>query len=321
MIEDRRRAQFLADVRAGLSSQPRELPCKYLYDARGSELFEAICLTEDYYVTRADLALHETHIGEISSCVGPDAHIIEFGSGAGIKTRKLLAGLDRPRAYTPIEISTAALAASARELEAAFPEIDVRPLQADYTQDIDAEKLKLDPPARRRVVYFPGSTISNFNHDEAVTFLQRMARIAGPNGAILIGVDLLKPESRLLEAYDDSDGITAAFNLNLLKRIKNELGARLALDDFAHQARFNREFNRIEMHLVARRDTCIEIDGQRFDFAVGDGIHTESSHKYSVRDFRELAARAGLASMKVWKDPDGLFSMHWLEKAPEVSGA
>jgi L-histidine Nalpha-methyltransferase len=154
--------RFLEDVIKGLSQDSPELPCKYLYDARGSELFEAICQTEDYYVTRADLALHEAHIGEISNRVGPGAHIIEFGSGAGIKTRKLLAGLESPRAYTPIEISAAALATSARELELAFPEIEIRPLKADYTRPIDGEQLKLDPPAHRRVIYFPGSTISNF---------------------------------------------------------------------------------------------------------------------------------------------------------------
>lgn len=308
--------RFLQDVIMGLSQPSPELPCKYLYDARGSELFEAICQTEDYYVTRADLALHEAHIGEISDRIGPDAHIIEFGSGAGVKTRKLLAGLERPRAYTPIEISAAALAASARELKLAFPEIEIRPLKADYTQPIDGEKLRLDPPSTRRVVYFPGSTISNFEHDQACDFLRRMANIAGDSGAILIGVDLLKPESRLLKAYDDSDGITAAFNLNLLERMQTELAAEIDLKAFAHQARFNTEFNRIEMHLVACRPTEIRVGGQVFSFAPGQSIHTENSHKYSVRDFRQLAARAGLSSLQVWKDPDGLFSMHWLEKAP-----
>ena len=162
--------QFEQDVINGLSRIPRELPCKYLYDTRGSDLFERICETDDYYVTRADLALHEAHLAEISDMIGPQAHVIELGSGAGVKTRKLLAGLENPRAYTPIEISAAALSASARELESAFPEIEIRPLRADYTQPIRSEDLILDPPARRRVVYFPGSTISNFDHDAAATF-------------------------------------------------------------------------------------------------------------------------------------------------------
>jgi L-histidine N-alpha-methyltransferase len=305
---------FFNDVVAGLSATPRNLPCKYLYDARGSELFEAICQTEDYYVTRADLAVHEAHIGEISTLAGPGVHVVEMGSGAGVKTRKLLAGLDQPRAYTPIEISAAALAASARELRSAFPDIEIRPLRADYTQPISAELLTLDPPAQRRLVYFPGSTISNFEHAEAAVFLQRMANIAGDTGAILIGVDLFKSEQRLLAAYDDRDGITAAFNLNLLHRINRELDATVDVDAFSHEARFNPDQKRIEMYLVARRYTQFRIGSHTFAFEAGDSIHTENSHKYSVADFRRLAERAGLHSVKVWKDPDKLFSMHLLEK-------
>jgi len=314
-IGQKARAAFLSDVLAGLSATPRTLPCKYFYDARGSAIFEAICTCPEYYLTRADLALHEQHVGEISDRIGPGAHIIEFGSGAGIKTRKLLASLERPRAYTPIEISTAVLKVSARRLAADFPDIEIRPLQADYTRDIDADQLELDPPSRRRVVYFPGSTIGNFDHAEAIIFLARMARIARSTGAVLIGVDLMKPESVLLAAYDDAAGITADFNRNLLVRMQNELEADLDLVAFEHEARFNRDENRIEMHLVAKVTTSIEVGGQRFDFTAGDSIHTENSHKYSVDDFRALAARAGLVSSHVWKDPDGLFSMHWLEQA------
>ncbi|MFU8830706.1 MAG: L-histidine N(alpha)-methyltransferase [Wenzhouxiangella sp.] len=315
MNENKTARAFFEDVVAGLSATPRSLPCKYLYDARGSELFEAICETEDYYVTRADLALHEAHIGEISILAGPGVHVIELGSGAGVKTRKLLAGLDQPRAYTPVEISAAALAASARDLQAAFPDVEIRPVRADYTQPINSELLTLDPPAQRRLVYFPGSTISNFEHGEAETFLRRMGNIAGGTGAILIGVDLLKSQQRLLAAYDDREGITAEFNLNLLHRIKRELDATVEEDAFAHEARFNGEQKRIEMHLVARRPTRIQVGAHEFDFEAGDSIHTENSHKYSVAHFRNLAEKAGLASVKVWKDPDKLFSMHWLEQA------
>lgn len=314
-IGEKARAAFQADVLAGLSATPRTLPCKHFYDARGSKLFEAICECPEYYLTRADLALHEQHVGEISERVGPEAHVIEFGAGAGVKTRKLLAGLERPRAYTPIEISAAALRYSARRLTTDFPDIEIRPLQADYTKDIDADRLQLNPPSRRRVVYFPGSTIGNFNQAEAITFLGRMGRIARANGAMLIGVDLMKPESVLLAAYDDAAGITAEFNLNLLVRMQNELGAELELEAFSHEARFNRKESRIEMHLVATRRTVIALGEKRFEFARGDSIHTESSHKYSVDDFRALADRAGLVSRQVWKDPEGLFSMHWLEQA------
>jgi dimethylhistidine N-methyltransferase len=307
------RDDFLNDVLDGLNGRPRTLPCKYFYDQRGSELFEAICECPEYYVTRADLALHEAHLDEISAMIGPDAHIIEFGSGAGIKTHKLLASLNSPRAYTPIEISESALAASARELEEEFPDIEIRPLQADYTQDIDADRLNLEPASRRRVIYFPGSTIGNFDHAEALAFLRRMGRMARSHGAILIGVDLLKPAERLIAAYDDAQGTTAAFNLNLLQRMQRELGAEIEIDAFAHESRFNQEESRIEMHLVARRPTCLRVGGQEFEFKAGESIHTESSHKYSVADFQELARRAGLIPVEVWTDPDALFSMHWIE--------
>ncbi|MEE4296376.1 MAG: L-histidine N(alpha)-methyltransferase [Wenzhouxiangella sp.] len=307
------RDEFLEDVLAGLNACPRTLPCKYFYDQRGSELFEALCECPEYYVTRADLALHEAHLEEISAMIGPDAHVIEFGSGAGIKTHKLLAALDSPRAYTPIEISESALAASAKELEQEFPEIEIRPLQADYTQDIDADRLNLDPPSRRRVIYFPGSTIGNFDHAEALAFLERMGRMARSHGAILIGVDLIKPVEQLIAAYDDAQGKTAAFNINLLQRMQRELGADIEIGAFAHEARFNHAESRIEMHLVALRPTRMQVGGMGFDFNEGDSIHTENSHKYSVSDFQQLARRAGLIPIEVWTDPDALFSMHWIE--------
>jgi L-histidine N-alpha-methyltransferase len=171
------------------------------------------------------------------------------------------------------------------------------------------------------VVYFPGSTISNFEHEDAVAFLARMARIAGPEGAVLIGVDLLKPVETLLRAYDDANGVTAAFNLNLLKRMQTELEAEIDIEAFGHEARFNAVEHRIEMHLVALRDTRIGLAGQTFEFRAGESIHTENSHKYSVKDFRRLARRAGLESAQVWKDPDGLFSMHWLEPVEDPASA
>lgn len=307
------REQFRADALAGLAARPRAIPCKYLYDERGSALFEGICETGDYYVTRADLALHEAHLDEIEAAIGPDAHIIEFGSGAGIKIRKILGASDHLRAYTPIEISGEALAQSVAALEEQFPGMEIRPLQADYTQDIPAEKFRLDPPARRRVIYFPGSTISNFTHDEAHAFITRMARIAGPGGGALIGVDLIKAPERLERAYDDAEGVTAAFNRNLLARLENDLGAALEADAFEHRAVYDAERERIEMHLVAARDTAIELDGRRFDFAAGDSIHTENSHKYSIEGFRALVEGTGFRPVDVWTDPDGLFSMHYLE--------
>ena len=309
---DNEKQDFRADVIAGLSASPRSLPCKYLYDERGSELFEGICETDDYYVTRADLALHQAHLAEIADCIGPNAHIIEFGSGAGIKIRIILEAT-HPRAYTPIEISGEALAQSVAELSEQFPALDIRPLKADYTRPVPDEHLQLDPPARHRVVYFPGSTISNFTHAEAQDFISRMARIAGQGGGVLIGVDLVKPAERLERAYDDNEGVTAAFNLNLLRRLENDLGANIDRAAFRHRAVYNDELQRIEMHLVTERPTVIELAGHRFEFDAGDFIHTESSHKYTVDGFIELVRGTGLHPVATWTDPEGLVSMHYLE--------
>lgn len=305
-------ASFLNDALAGLAAESPSLPCKYLYDERGSALFEAICRTEDYYVTRADLALHHAHAAEIAERIGPEAHFIELGSGAGIKTRILLEAADRPRAYTAIEISKDALDRANAELQQRFPALEIHGVVADYTRDIDAGLFRLDPPARRRAVYFPGSTIGNFTRDEARAFLARLARMAGPEGRVLIGVDLVKPVERLLRAYDDADGVTARFNLNLLDRLKNELGAKLERDAFAHEARWNAQEQRIEMHLRAVRDTAIELAGRRFELPSGRTIHTENSHKYSPDSFRVLLEGTGLRIERSWSDPEHLVSMYEL---------
>jgi len=304
------RKQFLHDALAGLSADPPELPCKYLYDERGSGLFEAICATEEYYVTRADLALHQTHADEIVQTIGPGAHFIELGSGAGIKIRILLEAATNPRAYTAIEISRDALTRANAKLQQQFPQLEIHGVVADYTQPIDSALFRLDPPARRRVVYFPGSTISNFTHQQAREFLSRMGRMAGLDGRVLIGVDLVKPVERLVRAYDDAAGVTAAFNLNLLQRLRSDLDACLKIEDFAHQARYNEREQRIEMHLVAQTDTVIELAGRSFRFRQGESIHSENSHKYSIESFTELLEGTGLSIERTWTDPDGLFSMH-----------
>ena len=312
MTEQDNSVQLRSDVLEGLGRQPRSTPSKYLYDARGSELFEQITRLKEYYVTRADLALHRAHISDISARIGADAHVIELGSGAGVKTRLLLEALEHPRAYTPIDISAAALSAATSELERAFPHIPMHPLAADYTQTIAPATLALEPAAKRRIIYFPGSTIGNFEREPAVDFLARLRDMAGPRGAVLIGVDLIKPIEVLLAAYDDAEGMTAEFNRNLLERLQRELGARLEKSAFAHQARWSDEHKRIEMHLTAQRPTRIAIGQHSFEFASGESIHTESSHKYSLASFRQLAAAAGLRSEQAWLDPDELFSMHWL---------
>lgn len=306
---------FKQDVVAGLSESPRWLPCKYLYDAKGSELFEQICDTDDYYVTRADLEIHQNQIAEVAELIGTNAHIIEFGSGSGIKTELLLDSLKSPRAYTPIEISKTALDASVAQLEKRFEDLEVQPLQADYTEDIDPSHLSLEPTARRRVIYFPGSTIGNFTHDQAQAFLVRMRRMAGDNGLIFIGVDLIKPVNQLLRAYDDSAGVTARFNTNVLQRMRDELGAQIDMTAFAHESRFNRDLQRVEMHLVAQTPTTITIDEDTFAFGRGESIHTESSHKYSIGGFQDLAKATGLTPVRHWLDSQTQFSMHCLEPA------
>jgi len=307
------RAGFAADLKHALQAEQPAIPCKYLYDDRGSALFEAICETEDYYVTRADLALHDAHLDRIAAAIGPEAHIIELGSGAGIKIRSILQTVERPRAYTAIEISAEALEQSVEALREQFPQLEIHGLQADYTRDIPDPAFRLDPPARRRAVYFPGSTISNFTPEEARPFLKRMRNMAGPGGAVLIGVDLVKPRERLEQAYDDRDGVTAAFNLNLLDRMAADLGASLKRDDWRHRALFNNGEQRVEMYLEARRATAIEFEGLRREFQAGERIHTENSHKYSIESFGSLLEGTGLTLVETWTDPDELFSMHHLE--------
>lgn len=316
--------QFMDDVVSGLSQGQKALPCKYLYDEDGSRLFEAICETDDYYVTRADLALLDEYLPDMAKLIGPEAHIIEFGSGAGVKTHHLLTALDHPRAYTPIEISASALEASAAELRKAFPNIEIRPLQGDYTQQIPSEALTLSPRDSKRLVFFPGSTISNFTHEEAAGFLKRIrniirARDGRESGGLLIGVDLIKSEDILVAAYDDSQGVTRDFNLNLLERINRELGADFQIDQFEHEARFNPDHGRIEMHLVSQCDQKVKINGHQFQFKDGESIHTESSHKYSVDSFKQLAASTGLKVVKTWFDKRKLFSTHYLECDPNYS--
>jgi len=310
--------QFERDVLAGLSADQPNIPCKYLYDERGSELFEAICDTSDYYVTRADLALHESHLDDIVAAIGPRAHIIELGSGAGVKIRSILEAADHPRAYTAIEISREALHQAAEALHQQFPDLEIHSLAADYTQPIDDDAFVLAPPARRRVVYFPGSTISNFTHDEAHVFMGRMGRMAGPGGGVLIGVDLVKPGEVLERAYDDSEGVTAAFNMNLLTRLSNDLHATLDPEAWRHRAMWNADEQRVEMLLVAGRDTSIVLNGQEFSFAAGDFIHTENSHKYTRESFEALLDGTGLTRVDTWTDPDGQFCMHYLKRDDDV---
>jgi dimethylhistidine N-methyltransferase len=301
---------FLDDVIAGLSRPQKELPPKYFYDERGSALFEAICELPEYYPTRTETAIMRLHAREMARCLGPRCALIEFGSGSSRKTRILIGEL-APIAYIPIDIAAAQLKASAAGLAQVFPELVVIAVCADYSRPLTLPELsRVD--ARRRVVYFPGSTIGNFTMPEAVEFLNGARAAAGGDGALLIGVDLKKYPARLNAAYNDAQGVTAQFNLNLLARINRELGADFDLAAFRHNAFYNAELSRVEMHLVSEREQEVTIGARVFHFRTGETIHTENSYKYSVEEFQALARKAGWMAGACWTDSEQLFAVHYL---------
>lgn len=318
MKQNAEQQRMLQDVIDGLSKPQPEIHSKYLYDELGSALFEAICVTPEYYITRCDIEIHQNHAEDISRFLGSHVHLIEFGSGAGIKTRLLLQALQQPQAYTPIEISAAALQAAADVLHYQFPQLLVQPLQADYTQPINLQALDICPRCRRRVVYFPGSTIGNFTHAEARGFLQRIHDICsaardGVHAGLLIGFDLLKSPDIMIPAYADAAGVTAAFNKNLLGRINRELGGDFNLAHWRHEARFNATEKRMESYLISTVAQQANIAGRRFEFAVDDEIHIENSHKYTLADFEAMAAQANLKLRKYWMDEKGWFVTAYFE--------
>ena len=293
---------------AGLRSHPKQIPCKYFYDAQGSHLFEKICATPEYYPTRTELSLLHRHAADIAELIGPDAEIMEFGAGAGEKIRPLLDALDRPRAYLPIDISGSYLRSIAARLRSEYPALAIEPIVADFTRGLSM------PPssAARRIGFFPGSTIGNFEPEEARQFLMQSASLL-KGGGLLIGVDLVKDPNVLHAAYNDSAGVTAAFNKNLLVRANREAGANFDVDRFAHYAFYNPLLRRIEVYLVSSIAQRVTVCGRQIAFAEGEAIHTEWSYKYTVEDFRALAASAGFVPHAVWCDPGRLFSLHWLE--------
>jgi dimethylhistidine N-methyltransferase len=300
-------------VIAGLSLPQKALPPKYFYDAKGSALFERICALREYYPTRAELALTRRHLADIARFAGEGCELIEYGSGASVKTRLLIRRL-RPAAYVPVDISEAALHAAAKRLAREFPRLEIRAVAGDF-----ARPLKLPVfgarSALRRVVYFPGSTIGNLAPHEAHAFLSMTRGQVGAGGAMLVGVDLKKDANLLHAAYNDAKGVTAQFNLNLLHRINRELGGNFNLARFAHYAFYNAPRGRVEMHLVSLAPQLVRIGRHRFSFARGETIHTENSYKYSLEEFRTLAAEAGFKGAKAWLDPQGLFSLHGLVAA------
>lgn len=308
-----RAGDFRREVAAGLSRSPKSWPCKFLYDYEGSLLFDRICALDEYYVTRTEISILRAHAEEIGSLCGPGCMIAELGSGSGVKTRLLLDALADPAAYAPIDISRRQLIESAAALRRRYPALEVMPLCADYN-----EPLRLPRPSRtprRRIVFFPGSTIGNFEPGDAAVFLRRMASMCGDGGAILIGADMRKPRAMLERAYNDGQGVTAAFNLNVLRRINRELGANFRLGQFAHRAVYNEELGRIEMRLVSLCAQAVNIGGAAFSFRRGEFITTEHSYKYTPDLFAALARRAGLAVHRMWTDPRGWFGVYFLVPA------
>jgi dimethylhistidine N-methyltransferase len=301
---------LLEDVLAGLSRSPKRIPSKYFYDQRGSELFEAITRQPEYYLTRVEQALLDARMPAIAEAVGAGAHVVEYGSGSGRKTRQLLRGLRAPVAYTPVEISPTALEATTAGLMSAFPFIEMLPVCADFTRSVPLPRAKRS--ARGTLVFFPGSTLGNFTHDEAVGILAGMRRILGADGQALIGIDLQKDPALIEAAYNDAAGVTAEFTLNLLVRLNRELGSDFDLTGFRHCARYARERGRIETFLVSLRPQEVHVAGRGFRFGRDEAMLVEYSHKYSSGGFAALAAAAGLAVAAEWNDSKDWFGLRLL---------
>lgn len=302
-------AAFYRDVVSGLRKAQKQIPCKYFYDQRGAQLFDAICRTPEYYPTRTEISLLKKHGDEIATLVGPRAQIVEFGSGSGVKTRLLLQALKDVASYVGVDISQECLEDATTELECTFPGMNIGSLWADFTQPFVVPRTDR---AKRRVGFFPGSTIGNFLPQEAEDFLHNAARTLGHNGALIVGVDLKKDRRVLEAAYNDAAGVTSQFNLNLLKRINAVIGGTFNLEAFAHGAFYNADAGRVEMHLHSLDFQSARVGGHVFTFSAGESIHTENSHKYSVSEFQALAQGCGFTSAKVWTDENNLFSLHFL---------
>lgn len=308
---DTKSQSFRDDVLNGLSAEQKSIPSKYFYDERGSELFDAITKTPEYYPTNVEEGIMETNIDEIVNSIGSRALFVELGSGSSTKTRVILDALNDAAGYIPIDISGEYLEIVADQLRIRYPDLDIRPLAADYTRDLVLPSSDLE--YKRVVAYYPGSTIGNFEPTRARAFLKKIRGMVGEGGALLIGVDLMKDRGVLEAAYNDEAGVTAEFNLNLLRRINRELDADFDLSNFSHRAVLNEQASRIEMHLVSDIDQTVTVSGQTFSFNASEYIYTESSYKYTSSDFIKLAAEAGFESRNLWVDDKEYFSIHFLE--------
>ncbi|MDD4979136.1 MAG: L-histidine N(alpha)-methyltransferase [Gallionella sp.] len=303
---------FLDTVCAALRQHPRSIPPKFFYDAQGSQLFDLICTTPEYYPTRTETGILQRHGAQMVELIGKDCVLIELGSGSATKTPLLLQHLDSAAEYVPIDICEPHLLQSTARLQTMYPEVRMHPLCADYTR---MPALPESVEGRgRHVVFFPGSTIGNCNPDEAVALLRHVATLVGEDGGLLLGVDCKKSPAILNAAYNDAAGHTAAFNINLLERMQRELGAELDVEQFEHYAYYNAGLGRIEMHLISRCAQNITIGDETFHFEAGESLHTENSYKYNAQEFQRLARAAGWHLKTTWRDADGYFEVHYLSR-------
>ena len=303
---------FRDAVLTGLGRRPKELPCKFFYDEKGSALFDAICEVPEYYLTRTEIAILDEYADDIAAHIGAHARLIELGSGASRKVRILLAALKDPAAYVPVDISREWLREAAAQLAADFPKLPVIAVCADYTRPFQLPPMP--GPAGKRVGFFPGSTIGNFEPEAVVRFLRNCAELLGPGGEMLIGADLKKEPEILEAAYNDRAGMNAAFNLNLLERINRELGGDLDVDRFEHLALYNEEQGRMELYVKSLAEQNATVAGRLFHFDASERIHTENSYKYAINEFHDLARRAGFEPVHTWTDKHDLFSVHYFRQ-------
>lgn len=305
-------AQSFADaVAEGFGRVTKSLPSQFFYDDRGSELFERICELDAYYPTRTEIAILRDRRDELYRLMGAECAIVEFGCGSSLKIRALFDAARDAVAYIAIDISKSALLSVTRDLAGAFPGLAITSICADYTAPLDLPEFAGDR-FQKKVGFFPGSNIGNFTPGQAEAFMVTAAAMVGPGGDFIVGVDRRKNKARLEAAYNDRQGVTALFNLNLLERINRELGGDIDIASFRHRAFYNDGEGRIEMHLESVRDQTITVGGREYRFARGETIHTENSYKYEIDEFRALARRAGFEPVAAWSDAGNLFSVHYL---------
>ena len=303
-------ADNLAEILDGLRQEAKSISPKYFYDERGSQLFDAITHLPEYYLTDTEISIMLGNIGEIAELVGKQASLIEFGSGSSSKTRILLRYLDELAVYVPVDISADHLLESARQIREEFPGIEVLPVVADFTREFNLPSPKVMP--LRNIVYFPGSTIGNFTHAHAQELLRVMRLEAKDDGALLIGVDLQKDPEIIENAYNDSAGVTAEFNVNMLRHLNRDYGADFDLDAYSHNAHYDEDKGRVELKLISSRSQAVSIGGEEIEIANGEAILTEYCHKYTLDGFAKMAQHAGFRVEKVWTDPERLFSVQYL---------